>query len=182
MVIPVPDSGVAAAMGYARELGIPFELGLIRNHYVGRTFIEPSQQIRDFGVKLKLNPIPGFLAGHRLVVVDDSLVRGTTCRKIVRMLRRAGAAVVHLRIAAPPTTGSCFYGIDTPDPAELIASRNTPDEIGHFVGADSIGYLSIDGMHTAVGNQGKKHCDACFSGDYPVLHEDLEQRPQLPLF
>jgi amidophosphoribosyltransferase len=182
MVVPVPDSGVAAAMGYARGLDIPFELGLIRNHYVGRSFIEPSQSIRDFGVKLKLNPVPGLLQGKKVVVVDDSLVRGTTCRKIVRMLRRAGATEVHLRIAAPPTTGSCFYGIDTPNPSELIASRNEVDEIGRFVGADSISYLSLEGMHEAVGTPAEAHCDACFSGRYPVLHEDLQRRPQLPLF
>lgn len=182
MVIPVPDSGVAAAMGYARSLDLPFEMGLVRNHYVGRSFIEPAQEIRDFGVKLKLNPIPGLLAGKRVVVVDDSLVRGTTCRKIVRMLRKAGAAEVHLRIAAPPTTGSCFYGIDTPTREELIASRNEVDEIGRFVGADSIGYLSMEAMHEAVGKPSSGHCDACFSGDYPVLHEDLQRRPQLPLF
>jgi amidophosphoribosyltransferase len=182
MVIPVPDSGLAAALGYARALDVPFELGLVRNHYVGRSFIEPSQPIRDFGVKLKLNPIPGLLAGKKVAVVDDSLVRGTTCRKIVRMLRKAGAAEIHLRIAAPPTTGSCFYGIDTPDPTELIASHNEVNEIGRFVGADSIGYLSISGMHEAVGSPPSAHCDACFSGRYPVLHDDLQRRPQLPLF
>jgi amidophosphoribosyltransferase len=182
MVIPVPDSGVAAAIGYARAQGVPFELGLVRNHYVGRSFIEPSQPIRDFGVKLKLNPIPGLLAGKKVAVVDDSLVRGTTCRKIVRMLRKAGATEIHLRIAAPPTTGSCFYGIDTPNPSELIASHNEVNEIGRFVGADSIGYLSISGMHEAVGSPQSAHCDACFSGSYPVLHDDLQRRPQLPLF
>jgi amidophosphoribosyltransferase len=182
MVIPVPDSGVAAALGYARALDLPFELGLVRNHYVGRSFIEPSQPIRDFGVKLKLNPIRGLLAGKKVVVVDDSLVRGTTCRKIVRMLRKAGATEIHLRIAAPPTTGPCFYGIDTPNKEELIASRNEVNEIGRFVGADSIGYLSIEGMHEAIGSPQDAHCDACFSGAYPVLHDDLQRRPQLPLF
>jgi len=182
LVIPVPDSGVAAALGYARGMGLPFELGLVRNHYVGRSFIEPSQQIRDFGVKLKLNPVPSLLAGRRVVVVDDSLVRGTTCRKIVRMLRRAGAAEVHLRIAAPPTTGSCWYGIDTPTQEELIASKNEIPEIGRFVGADTIGYLSVAGMHAAVNADAGGYCDACFSGRYPVLHSDLDRRPQLPLF
>jgi len=182
MVVPVPDSGVAAALGYARALGLPFELGLVRNHYVGRSFIEPSQQIRDFGVKLKLNPQPELLRGKRVVVVDDSLVRGTTCRKIVGILRRAGAVEVHLRIAAPPTTGPCYYGIDTPTREELIASRNEIAEIGRWVGADSIGYLSIEGMHQSVHGAEPAFCDACFSGRYPVLHEDLERRPQLPLF
>jgi amidophosphoribosyltransferase len=182
MVVPVPDSGVAAALGYARELGAPFELGLIRNHYVGRSFIEPSQRIRDFGVKLKLNPVPGLLAGQRVAVVDDSLVRGTTCRKIVRLLREAGVAEVHLRIAAPPTVGPCWYGIDTPTREELIASRNEVEEIGRFVGADSIGYLSLEGLHAAVNEGEGGHCDACFSGRYPVLHDDLKRGPQLPLF
>ena len=182
MVLPVPDSGVAAALGFARELAVPFELGLVRNHYVGRSFIEPSQRIRDFGVKLKLNPIPGLLEGQRVAVVDDSLVRGTTCRKIVRLLRDAGVAEVHMRIAAPPTVGPCWYGIDTPTREELIASRNEIDEIGRFVGADSIGYLSIEGLHEAVHESAGGYCDACFSGRYPVLHDDLERRPQLPLF
>lgn len=182
MVLPVPDSGVAAALGYARRLGKPFELGLVRNHYVGRSFIEPNQQIRDFGVKLKLNPVPELLRGKRVAVVDDSLVRGTTCRKIVRMLREAGAAEIHLRIAAPPTTGPCWYGIDTPTREELIASKNEVAEIGRFVGADSIGYLSIEGMHEAVHAGEGGFCDACFSGRYPVLHDDLKRRPQLALF
>ncbi|MCO4774109.1 MAG: amidophosphoribosyltransferase [Deltaproteobacteria bacterium] len=180
VVVPVPDSGVTSAIGYAAALNIPFSLGLIRNHYVGRSFIEPTQRIRDFGVKLKLNPVPGLLVGKRVVVVDDSIVRGTTCRKIVRMLRRAGAAEVHLRIAAPPTTGPCFYGIDTPNRDELIASSNSVGEIGHFVGADSIGYLSIAGMHEAVADD-HGYCDACFSGRYPIEVEH-GGRPQLALF
>ena len=177
-------SGVAAALGYAQKLQIPFQLGLVRNHYVGRSFIEPSQQIRDFGVKLKLNPLPTLLKGKRVVVVDDSLVRGTTCRKIVRMLRKAGVEAVHLRIAAPPTTGPCWYGIDTPTRAELIAANNEVAEIGRFVGADSIGYLSVDGMHAAVNDRSpvEGHCDACFTGRYPVPHDDLERRDQLGLF
>jgi amidophosphoribosyltransferase len=184
MVVPVPDSGVAAALGYARKLGLPFQLGLVRNHYVGRSFIEPNQQIRDFGVKLKLNPVPHLLRGKRVAVVDDSLVRGTTCRKIVRMLRRAGVASVHLRIAAPPTIAPCWYGIDTPTRSELIAANNEPKEIGRYVGADSIGYLSVDGMHAAVadGTPAKGHCDACFTDRYPVPHEDRERRDQLALF
>jgi amidophosphoribosyltransferase len=182
LVIPVPDSGVAAALGYARRAKIPFELGLVRNHYVGRSFIEPSQSIRDFGVKLKLNPVRELIRDQRVVVVDDSLVRGTTCKKIVRMLRKAGAAEVHLRIAAPPTTGPCHYGIDTPTRAELIAANNEVPEIGRYVGADSIGYLSVPGLRRAVDPANAGFCDACFSGRYPILHEDLEQRPQLPLF
>ncbi len=181
LVVPVPDSGTTAAIGYAAALGLPFQLGLIRNHYVGRSFIEPSQRIRDFGVKLKLNPVEGLLRGKRVVVVDDSIVRGTTCRKIVRMLRRAGVAEVHLRIAAPPTTGPCFYGIDTPTVGELIASANSVPEIGRFVGADSIGYLSVAGMHAAVHDGSGGYCDACFSGRYPI--DVLEtSRPQLALF
>jgi amidophosphoribosyltransferase len=185
LVVPVPDSGVAAALGFARAQNAPFELGLVRSHYVGRSFIEPSQQIRDFGVKLKLSPVPGLLAGKKVAVVDDSLVRGTTCRKIVRMLRQAGVEEVHLRIAAPPTVAPCWYGIDTPTREELIASRMEVAEIGRFVGADSIGYLSVPGMHAAVeaaGEPAEGWCDACFTGRYPVLHEDLEKRPQLPLF
>jgi len=182
LVIPVPDSGVAAALGYAHATGIQFQLALVRNHYVGRSFIEPSQPIRDFGVKLKLNPLSHLLEGKRVVVVDDSLVRGTTCRKIVRMLKRARVSEVHLRIASPPTTGSCFYGIDTPSTSELIASRNEVSEIGRFVGADSIGYLSIGGMHAAVHRGEGGYCDACFSGRYPVLDDGPEGAPQLPLF
>ena len=185
LVIPVPDSGVAAALGYARKIDARFELALIRSHYVGRSFIEPSQQIRDFGVKLKLNPVPGLLEGKRVAVVDDSLVRGTTCAKIVRMLRKAGATEVHLRIAAPPTTAPCWYGIDTPTREELVASRMEVPEIGRFVGADSIGYLSVEGMHEAVAEAGALEagwCDACFTGRYPVLHDDLARRPQLRLF
>ena len=182
LVVPVPDSGVAAALGFARELGLPFDLGLIRNHYVGRSFIEPNQRIRDFGVKLKLNPVSTLLEGKRVAVVDDTLVRGTTSKKIVRLLRKAGATEVHLRIAAPPTVGPCYFGVDTPSQEELIAANNTVAEIGHFVGSDSLGYLSIEGMHQAVhGNQGG-YCDACFSGRYPALYDAGAKRPQLPLF
>jgi amidophosphoribosyltransferase len=185
LVMPVPDSGVAAALGFARKLDAHFELALIRSHYVGRSFIEPNQQIRDFGVKLKLNPVPGLLEGKRVAVVDDSLVRGTTCAKIVRMLRKSGASEVHLRIAAPPTIAPCWYGIDTPTREELVASRMEVSEIGRFVGADSIGYLSVDGMHEAVAAGAGSEpgwCDACFTGRYPVLHDDLVRRPQLGLF
>jgi amidophosphoribosyltransferase len=171
VVIPVPDSGVYAAMGYAAESGVPFEMGLVRNHYVGRTFIEPEQRIRNFGVKLKLNPVRSILEGKRVIVVDDSIVRGTTSKKIVEMVRGAGAKEVHLRISAPPTTSPCYYGIDTPTKEELIGSRMTVDEIRAFVGADSVGYLSRAGLHAAVRGQAHTQpgaCDACFSGEYPI--------------
>ena len=166
VVIPVPDSGVAAALGFAEAAGLPFEMGLIRSHYVGRTFIEPESSIRHFGVRLKLSPVRELLAGKRVVVVDDSIVRGTTSRKIVKMLRDAGAREIHMRISSPPTRWPCFYGIDTPSRSELIASNHTPEEIAKYVTCDSIGYLSVDGMHKAVSGEG--YCDACFSGDYPV--------------
>ena len=173
VVIPVPDSGVFAAMGYADESGLPFALGLVRNHYVGRTFIEPEQRIRHFGVKLKLNPVRGILKGKRVVVVDDSLVRGTTSKKIVDMIRSAGAAEVHLRISAPMTTNPCFYGVDTQTKEELIASHYDVAGICSFVKADSLGYLSRDGLHSAVRGEGVTPqtpgaCDACFSGEYPI--------------
>jgi amidophosphoribosyltransferase len=168
LVIPVPDSGVPAAMGYAEESGIPFEFGLIRNHYVGRTFIEPQQAIRDFGVKIKLNPNREILAGKRIVVVDDSIVRGTTSRKLVAMLRAAGAAEVHLRISAPPTTDPCYYGIDTPEKEALIASSKSVDEIRDYLGVDSLAYLSDAAMYRAVNAKKGDFCDACFSGDYPI--------------
>jgi amidophosphoribosyltransferase len=166
LVIPVPDSGVPAALGYAQQSGLPMEFGLIRNHYVGRTFIEPSQSIRDFGVRVKLNPNDKLIRGKRLVVVDDSIVRGTTCRKLVKMLRDAGATEVHFRISSPPTTGSCYYGIDTPSPEELVASSHSIEEIRQYIGADSLGYLSIDGMYTAIESPRSGYCDACFSGNY----------------
>lgn len=172
MVIPVPDSGVPAALGFAQSMGAPFELGLIRSHYVGRTFIEPQQSIRHFGVRLKLHPLRGLLEGKRVAVIDDSIVRGTTSRKIVRMLKDAGAAEVHMRVSSPPTRWPCFYGIDTPSRSELIASDHSIDEIGRFIGADSLGYLSVEGLHEAVGLKG--YCDACFSGDYPVAIEPGE--------
>ena len=146
IVVPVPDSGVAAALGYSSESGIPFRHGLIRNHYVGRTFIEPSQAIRDFGVKLKLNPIKHLLAGKRVILVDDSLVRGTTSRKLVRMVRNAGAREVHLRISCPPTISPCYYGVDTPSKQELIAANHSIEEIRRFVEADSLGYLSLESL------------------------------------
>jgi amidophosphoribosyltransferase len=171
VVIPVPDSGVPAAIGYAAALGIPFEMGLIRSHYVGRTFIEPRQSIRHFGVRLKLNPVEPVLRGRRVVVVDDSIVRGTTSRKIVKMVRDAGAREVHLRIASPPTQWPCYYGIDTPTRRELIASSHSVEEIARYVTADSLGYLSLDGMLAAVsGPTGNPagYCHACFSGKYEI--------------
>jgi amidophosphoribosyltransferase len=170
IVVPVPDSGVSAALGYSLESGIPFELGLIRSHYVGRTFIEPTSSIRHFGVRLKLSPVRPVLEGKRVVIVDDSLVRGTTSRKIVKMIRDAGAKEVHLRISAPPTRWPCFYGIDTPSRAELIASNHKIEEIARYITCDTLGYLSIEGLHASVGGDasGRGFCDACFSGDYPV--------------
>jgi amidophosphoribosyltransferase len=173
VVIPVPDSGTAAAIGYARESGLPFGQGLMRSHYVGRTFIEPSQQIRHFGVKLKLSPVREVLVGRRVVVVDDSIVRGTTSRKIIGMIRAAGAREIHLRISSPPTVGPCHYGIDTPRREELIASAHSTEQIRDFVGADSIGYLSLDGLKAALSKSPSPEgtgglCDACFSGDYPI--------------
>ncbi|HEY1554284.1 MAG TPA: amidophosphoribosyltransferase [Kofleriaceae bacterium] len=170
VVIPVPDSGVPAAIGYANEAKIPFEMGLIRSHYVGRTFIEPQDSIRHFGVRLKLSPVRAIVDGRRVVVVDDSLVRGTTSRKIVKMLRAAGAREVHLRISAPPTTNPCFYGIDTPTRSELLASSHTVDEINKYVTSDSLAYLSHDAMMAAVGAaaSGDGYCSACFTGKYPV--------------
>jgi len=168
VVVPVPDSGVAAAIGYAAESGIPFRHALIRNHYVGRTFIEPSQAIRDFGVKLKLNPVRHLLEGKRVVLVDDSIVRGTTSRKIVRMVRDAGAREVHLRISCPPTISPCYYGVDTPTKAELIAANSTVEEIRRFVGADTLGYLSLSALREAVGDERLEYCYACYTGDYPT--------------
>jgi len=169
VVIPVPDSGVPAAIGYSKQSGIPFEMGLIRSHYVGRTFIEPQDSIRHFGVRLKLSPVRSVVDDKRVVVVDDSLVRGTTSRKIVKMLRAAGAREVHLRISAPPTTHPCFYGIDTPTRSELVAASHTLDEINKYVTSDSLAYLSHEGMMTAVGSpSGAGFCSACFTGEYPV--------------
>lgn len=166
VVIPVPDSGVPAAIGYSTQSGIPFEMGLIRSHYVGRTFIEPQDSIRHFGVRLKLSPVRSVVDGKRVVVVDDSLVRGTTSRKIVKMLRGAGAKEVHLRISAPPTTHPCFYGIDTPTRSELVAASHSVEEINRYVTSDSLAYLSHDALIQAV--KGAGHCSACFTGNYPV--------------
>ena len=168
VVVPVPDSGVCAAMGYADEAGIPLRMGLIRNHYVGRTFIQPQSAIRHFGVKVKLNPVRSILDGRRVVLVDDSLVRGTTSRKIVGMVRAAGATEVHVRISCPPTISPCFYGVDTPRRAELIAATHTLDEIKAFLEADSVAYLSLEGMMSAVGSENGSYCSSCYTGQYPV--------------
>jgi amidophosphoribosyltransferase len=175
VVVPVPDSGVAAAIGYADEAGIPYRQALIRNHYVGRTFIEPSQAIRDFGVKLKLNPVRHLLEGKRVVLVDDSIVRGTTSRKIVRMVRNAGAREVHMRISCPPTVSPCFYGVDTPTKKELIAANQSLDEIRRFVEADTLAYLSLPDLRECVGDSRKHdYCYACYTGDYPTDIVDLD--------
>lgn len=182
IVIPVPDSGVPAAIGYAEESGIPFEFGLVRNHYVGRTFIEPKDSIRHFGVKIKLNASRDILKGKRVIVVDDSIVRGTTSRKIMRMIRQAGAKEVHLRISSPPTVLPCFYGIDTPNRDELIAANHSVEEITKFVTADTLGYLSVEGLYNAVKEAGGSFCDACFTGKYPVEIEEAAPVPQLALF
>jgi len=178
MVIPVPDSGVPAALGYATAANIPFELGIIRNHYVGRTFIEPSDHIRHLGVRLKHSPNRAKIKGKRVVLVDDSIVRGTTSRKIVEMMRDAGATEVHFRVASPPTTHSCFYGVDTPNTDDLLAHRMDVEEMRKFVGADSLAFISMNGLYRAMGEAERKvsaprFCDACFSGDYPIALTDL---------
>jgi len=174
MVVPVPDSGVPAAIGYASESAIPFRMGLIRNHYIGRTFIEPSQAIRDFGVRLKLNPVRRLLEGQRVVLVDDSIVRGTTSRKIVRMMREAGVAEVHMRISCPPTVSPCHYGIDTPTKLELIGAQNSVEQIREFIGADSLGYLSLENLRASVEETGGEFCTACYTGVYPTELVQLE--------
>jgi amidophosphoribosyltransferase len=175
VVVPVPDSGVAAAIGYSSESGIPFRQALIRNHYVGRTFIEPSQEIRDFGVKLKLNPVRSLLEGKRVILVDDSIVRGTTSRKIVRMVRNAGAKEVHLRISCPPTISPCYYGVDTPSQRELIAANQSIAEIERFVEADSLSYLPIERLKDAVADTDKRFCYACYTGKYPTPLIQIEE-------
>jgi amidophosphoribosyltransferase len=176
LVVPVPDSGVTAAVGYAAESGIPFRFGLIRNHYVGRTFIEPSQSVRDFGVKLKLNPVRSLLEGKRVVLIDDSIVRGTTSRKIVRMIRSAGAKEVHMRVSCPPTISPCYYGVDTPSKNQLIAANKSVEEIRKYIRADSLAYLSLEGLKTACG-EGEKtsYCSACYTGKYPTSIVDVEE-------
>jgi len=180
VVIPVPDSGVPAALGYAEEAGIPFDTGLIRNHYVGRTFIEPRQSIRHFGVKIKLNPVRDALKGKRVVVVDDSIVRGTTSKKIIKMIRNAGATEIHMRISSPPTSYPCFYGIDTPTRQELIASSHSIEEIRKYITADTLGYISMDGIQKVVPYR-MNYCAACFDGAYPVPFPG-EKMLQLGLF
>lgn len=182
VVIPVPDSGNPAALGYAQASGLPFAMGLLRSHYVGRTFIEPTQRIRDFGVRLKLLPNRSVVAGKRVVVVDDSIVRGTTSQKLVRMLRAAGAAEVHLRITSPAMTGPCYYGINTPERGELLAHRMDLPRIRQFLDADSVAYLSIEDVRDAVGGEGGKFCDACFTGNYPVEPVGPRSDPQIALF
>jgi amidophosphoribosyltransferase len=179
-VIPVPDSGTPAAIGYAEASGIPFELGIIRSHYVGRTFIQPGDGVRHLGVKLKHNANRNLVAGKRIVLIDDSIVRGTTSLKIVQMMREAGAAEVHMRIASPPTMHSCFYGVDTPEREKLLASRMNVDEMCEFIHADSLAFLTIDGLYRALGESGRdparpSHCDACFTGDYPTSLTDQDE-------
>jgi len=179
VIVPVPDSGVPAAIGYAAAARVPFELGIIRNHYVGRTFIQPTDHVRHLGVKLKHNANPGEIAGKRVVLVDDSIVRGTTSTKIVEMVRQAGATEVHMRIASPPTTHSCFYGVDTPKRQDLLAARMSVDEMAKLIGVDSLAFISIDGLYRAMGEAGRdaespQYCDACFTGDYPIALTDQE--------
>jgi amidophosphoribosyltransferase len=174
IVVPVPDSGVPAAVGYAAQSGIPFRMGLIRNHYIGRTFIEPSQAIRDFGVKLKLNPIRRMIEGKRVILVDDSIVRGTTSRKIVRLVREAGATEVHVRISCPPTISPCYYGVDTPRREELIAANNSVEEIREYLAADSLGYVSLKSLRAAVEDAKGNFCTSCYTGSYPTELVQLE--------
>jgi len=176
VVVPVPDSGVCAAMGYGEESRVPLRMGLIRNHYVGRTFIQPQASIRHFGVKVKLNPVKSILEGQRVVLVDDSIVRGTTSRKIVRLVRAAGAREVHVRISCPPTISPCYYGIDTPQRSELIAATHSVQEITQFLDADSVGYLSLEGLLSAVGAERGSYCSSCYTGRYPVALPTDEQR------
>jgi len=168
MVVPVPDSGVPSALGYSKESGIPFELGIMRNHYVGRTFIEPAQEIRDLKVRMKLSPIRELIEGKRLVVIDDSIVRGTTSKQIVRMLKDAGAKEVHMRISSPPTSDPCFYGIDTPDKSHLISSSKSVEDVRKYIGADSLAYLSVDSLLKSVNAKDDEYCTACFSGKSPI--------------
>ena len=182
MVVPVPDSGVPAAIGYAEHAGVPFELGIIRNHYIGRTFIEPTDQIRHLGVKLKHNANIRYLKDKRVVLVDDSIVRGTTSVKIVEMIRNAGAKEIHMRISSPPISHSCFYGIDTPESSQLLASRMDVEAMGRHIGVDSLAFISTDGLYRAVGGAPRqvdlpRYCDACFTGDYPIQLTDREQGP-----
>jgi amidophosphoribosyltransferase len=182
VVVPVPDSGVCAATGFAEEARIPLRMGLIRNHYVGRTFIEPQQSIRHFGVKVKLNPVRSILDGQRVVLIDDSIVRGTTSRKIVRMIKAAGAIEVHVRISCPPTISPCFYGVDTPRRSELIAATHSLEEIRKYLEADTLRYLSLDGMLSALNAHGSRYCTSCYTGHYPVpFPADQVRQVQLKL-
>jgi amidophosphoribosyltransferase len=174
VVVPIPDSGVCAATGFAEESGLPMKMGLIRNHYVGRTFIEPHQKVRHFGVRVKLNPVRSILSGKRVVLVDDSIVRGTTSRKIVKMVRAAGATEVHMRISCPPTISPCFYGVDTPRRSELIAATHSLEEIRRYIGADSLGYVSVDGLLASVGTNRGSYCTSCYTGRYPVAFPSNE--------
>ncbi|MBI0433736.1 amidophosphoribosyltransferase [Roseomonas sp. KE0001] len=183
VIVPVPDSGVPAAMGYAAESGIPFELGIIRNHYVGRTFIEPTDQIRNLGVKLKHSANRPMIEGRRVILVDDSIVRGTTSKKIVEMVRQAGAKEVHMRISSPPTTHPCFYGIDTPEREKLLAANHDVEEMARIIGADSLAFISLDGLYRALGHARREsgapqYCDACFTGDYAIPLTDLVGHPE----
>lgn len=185
--MPVPDSGVPAAIGYAEEAGLPFELGIIRNHYVGRTFIEPTDQVRNLGVKLKHNANAQVLKGKDVILIDDSIVRGTTSKKIVAMVREAGANKVHMRIASPPTIGPCYYGVDTPEKEKLIAANNSVEEIAKIIGVDSLEFISVDGLYRASGHKNRdsespQFCDACFTDDYPIPVADMGEMSQLPLF
>jgi amidophosphoribosyltransferase len=175
VVVPIPDSGVVAAIGYAEEAKLPVRMGLIRNHYVGRTFIQPQQSIRHFSVRVKLNPVKSILEGKRVVLIDDSIVRGTTSRKIVRMVRAAGAREVHMRISCPPTVSPCFYGVDTPSRTELIAATHSIEEIRKYIDADSLAYLSLDGLKAAVGSEQNAYCTSCYTGVYPVAFPRDEQ-------
>jgi amidophosphoribosyltransferase len=176
VVVPVPDSGVTAALGYAEEAGLPFRMGLIRNHYVGRTFIEPEQRVRDFGVRLKLNPVHNLLEGKRVILIDDSIIRGTTSRKIVRMVRGAGAKEVHLRISCPPTISPCFYGVDTPSKRDLIAANKSVEEICQYIEADSLSYLSLEGLLKSCETKEKSgYCTACYTGNYPTQWVDVDE-------
>ena len=187
LVIPVPDSGVPAAIGYAQQSGLPFELGIIRSHYVGRTFIQPGEKVRHLGVKLKHNANRALIKGKKVVLIDDSIVRGTTSLKIVQMMRDAGAAEVHMRIASPPTKHSCFYGVDTPERSKLLAAVKNLGEMNSYIHADSLAFVSIDGLYKALGEHGRadirpSHCDACFTGDYPTTLTDQDEAEAVDQF